>query len=206
MQQVIQKTYDPVIANKLKKLQYAYDKSPAVQAKSKRVEAILKKNGLSMVKTNTILKELMPDLIPPGATASIKGSILNKFINARLRRLPKRRYEVKTEHNPAFLKGIIHERPDWVVKDNMTQQTIVGFTQTSILGGGQQLNRASKYILDESLHTRLKKKNAMLVCVIVDKPIIAKKGTKSYEIVHRGITKNRLVLPRGLIPMITSIS
>ena len=146
-------------------------------------------------------------LIPPGVKAALRGNQLNAVVNARLEKLVRKRRDLAIffEQTHKKFSALIHERPDWLIskKDG---RMIVGFTQVSLWGGGQQLNRAAKYILDESLHRALTKRGVRLVCVVAEKPpSLVKEMTqtsKLRKILELGIKTNRIVYPRGLARII----
>lgn len=150
-------------------------------------------------------------LIPPGVKAALRGNQLNTVINARLARLVRKRRDLAIffEQTHKKFSALIHERPDWLIstKDGTM---IVGFTQVSLWGGGQQLNRAAKYVLDESLHRALARKGVRLVCVVAEKPtsLITEmaKTSKLRKILELGIKTNRIVYPRGLARVIHDVS
>lgn len=208
LKKMIDAMYDPHIYNSLteKRLRSYYLRSPAVKTKMQKLHSILRMNKVSKANADRIVMSFVDDIIPAGAKASIRGNALNRMVATKLKTLSKARFVVKIEHCPPALKGILQERPDWVVEDRVAKHTFVGYTQTSLLGGGQQLNRASKYILNEDLHKRLKQKHASIVCLVVEKPAISKAKTKSFNIVHKGISSRRVVLPRGLLPLLRSLS
>lgn len=205
---IINRMYDANVFKKISgsHLHSSYIKSPSVIRRVQKLKNILKQHNISNMKSQKIVEEMVYDIIPAGVKASVRGSALNAIVNNKLKRLPKKRYSVTTEHTPAHLKPLLHERPDWVVKDLKTQHTIIGYTQVSLFGGGQQINRASKYILNEDIHMKLRKNNASMVCLVAEKPTILKKGTKCYNILTTGIKKKRLLLLRGLVSHITSSS
>ena len=204
VQALIDATYDANLYNRLsdRSLRTAFLKSPAVTKRLQNIRNTLQKNRIQACVANQILDSIVDELIPAGTKSSIRGLQLNKIIASRLRKINKHRYTVAFEHTPASLKHIIQERPDWVIQDNITHRTIVGYTQIALWGGGHQLNRAAKYILNEDLHRKLRAHNAKLICLVAAKPpAISKKAqsiTKTHTIIKQGFAKGRLILPKGL--------
>lgn len=210
---IIQKTYDPCVffgLNDESFLERCGD-SASTAKNCEILDKILTNCRIRKAVREKICQKAIALLIPPGVKAALRGNQLNKVINARLAGLVRKRHDLAIffEQTHKKFSALIHERPDWFIarKDGMM---IVGFTQVSLWGGGQQLNRAAKYVLDESLHRALARKGVRLVCVVAEKPpskvTDMTKTSKLRKILELGIKTNRIVYPRGLARVIHDVS
>jgi hypothetical protein len=206
---IINKTYDPSVFLGLNDESFlARCGDSASTARNLAIlDKILTNCRIRKAIREKICQNATPLLIPPGVKAALRGNQLNKVVNERLARLVRKRRDLTIlfEQTHKKFSALIHERPDWVIID-ATGKIIVGFTQVSLWGGGQQLNRAAKYVLDESLHRALARKGVRLVCVVAEKPTSLTtemtKTSKLYKILERGIKTNRIVYPGGLAGII----
>ena len=182
-----------------------YIKSKSVQEKLNYTYDILTKASISKQKINFIIKKLTNILIPAGTKSSIRGNLFNKLISCELNKQIKRSsknieffIETKIPNTPE-----LHEIPDWYIKYN--NKYIVGYNQYSLIGGGHQINRASKYILDENIHIKLAKKNIKLVCIIAENTIIKSTKNKAFTIFNIGFSNNRLFYIGGIKNIINNL-
>lgn len=194
----INTSYDSVLARQLTDaaLRDTYQKAPSMTRIVEKVFLILHKCKIQ--NKHNIVNKLVNEFVPPGTKAAIKGNRLNHLIRKRILKQKRKHCTVTFEETPLRLKGIIHEKPDWVFQNTLTDKILVGYNQTTLWGGGHQLNRAAKYILDESLHRKLASRNAELVCLVVEKPPLTSSESKTNRIIKHGIMKKRLILPRSL--------
>lgn len=157
--------------------------------------------GVSGRQKRLMEKRLLPLLIPLGVKASVRGAVLNKYIQSKISNIQKATTFIKSAifepRNVAYPH--ISEIPDWVV-ETTTGKLVIGFNQLDLWNGGAQINRGSKYIMDETLHRRLGKHGMFIVCVVARRYVFSKqeKRTKADNIVFTGSLKNRLVWPKGL--------
>lgn len=202
---IINKTYDPSVFLGLNDASFVTRCGDSASTTRNRaiLDKILTNCKIRKAIREKICQKATPLLIPPGVKAALRGNQLNKVINERLARLVRKRRDLVIffEQTHKKFSALIHERPDWVITD-VTGKMIVGFTQVSLWGGGQQLNRAAKYVLDESLHRALARKGVRLVCVVAEKPAslitAMTKTSKLRKVLELGIKTNRIVYPRGL--------
>lgn len=152
---------------------------------------------ISDKKLEILLDKMVPLIIHPGAKACIDGNAFNKeisrFLNLFIKKKPYLSLDIEKKH-PLF-----DERPDWIIKNSRTSQTIIGFNQLDLWSGGHQYNRASKYILDDTLHRRMIRRNIKIVCVIKRKPHNPVGiHTKLHKILSTGNSKSRLFYKHSL--------
>ncbi len=136
-------------------------------------------------------------MIPPGTKGVIRGNLFNKYIREKLEdilyRLPNKDHlELKFEEkHPKFHTD---EIPDWYLYDKKINKIILGFNQLDLWSGGHQLNRGSKYILDENKHTEDQK----TLCIVCNYIKLHSIKNKVYTLFNIGFEKDRLCYPRGL--------
>ncbi len=172
-----------------------YCESRAMERRVERVRGILQKCGVEDKKCKRIMKKLVDILIPPGVKAKIKGDVFNNVIGDELEALIKgirKKLQFKRESPHVMFSEI----PDWVITHG--NKTLVGYNQVSLFGGGHQLNRASKYVMEDTTHRKLARKGIRMVCVVSDVPRNTKAGSKTHKILTNGIRKKRIYCVRGL--------
>ena len=189
----ISQLYKPNMALTVKKLDKHFKKSPAVLKNINKVRNILKSENVSNIKISKIIEKMNAFLVPPGTKASIRGNIFNNFISSNIKKkLKQSKYSHLNLHiekkHPNF-----HEKPDWIITSNKNCKMLVGYNQLDFWNGGAQINRASKYILDDNLHKVLSKKRLKLVSVIMRRPPTIKcENHKLFKIFEVGFRKQRL--------------
>lgn len=183
----------------------AYMESPAVKRIEKEISDVLTSERISCKKTKSIIGRISHLFIPPGAKGSIRGLQFNKLVKMQLERLLKSIYRCKNitlsfeqnNHN-------LYEKADWILtkKNKNGTSMLIGYNQLDLWDGGAQINRASKYILDDLLHSTLSKKRIKMVSVIARKPPAFQEGNKIYKIFDVGFRKKRLFYVRGLMKFV----
>ena len=210
---IISKTYDTQVVKSLNDGHFLNrcNKSAPTIKNCATLDNILKSYKIRKVTRERICARAIPLLVPPGVKACIRGHQLNKLINERLSRLVKKLPGVSIlfEQTHKKISALVHERPDWLVTAS-DGRMMVGFSQVALWGGGAQLNRGAKYILDHKLHTALARKGITLVCVVAEKPpsLIAgmRKASKLRKIMDIGIQKRSIVYPKALPALITAFA
>lgn len=198
----IKNGYDAYIDNKLKDIN-VFSKSIKLQKTlDNTINRINNIVNIDTERSKRMLKrELIPLLTPPGLKASVRGDFFNKYIKKLMIKSmdPKHnpsvnlKFEQKTKHMP--------EIADWILQFN--NKTYIGYNQLDLWNGGAQLNRASKYILDDTLHKRLNKQNVYIICVVARNYIYKSNNTKADNMIKKGIMSERLMWPNTLIQWMT---
>lgn len=143
--------------------------------------------------SSKIIKEYTPNLIPAGTKGVIRGNYFNKYIKDYLEELSEIKYlELKFEKKHEKFKT--DEIPDWYLFDKKSNKIIIGFNQLDLWSGGQQINRGSKYILDENKHTI----NQKVLCVVCNDIELKSTKNKAYNLFNIGFEKDRLCYTNGL--------
>jgi len=92
------------------------------------------------------------------------------------------------------------EIPDWYILEKSTNKIIIGMNQLDLWGGGQQLNRGSKYI-ENNKHNN---ENSKLLCVVCNEIQFKSKKNKAYKLFETGFENNTLCYLNNLQNIITS--
>ena len=175
-----------------------YLSNSCVKRKLKEIHNVLVEHGLTHSVSATLAKKLIS--IPPGLKSHIRGRRFNEITACEIRkslRALKLSGEVQFETEKCH--SLFHEIPDWTLRKG--NKTLVGYNQISLFGGGHQLNRGSKYILDDTLHAKLSKRRVKMVCVVKDIPVRSNKG-KTHAIFMKGIERKRIYCIGGLKKLI----
>jgi hypothetical protein len=163
----------------------------SVKKQLNKIKQTLREYNISHVNCCKIARKLL--IIPPGTKSHIRGCKFNKIISQEIKKIIKR-LKLNVELTIEKKHNLFHEIPDWIISNN--KKILVGYNQISLFGGGHQLNRGSKYILDDALHTKLSKYKIKMVCVVKDLP--KTRQGKSYNILLKGIKTKRLYCIRGI--------
>jgi hypothetical protein len=147
------------------------------------------------------MRQILPLVIPPGVKGCIRGGVFNSLIKKRL--LKSSECKGVFSFEPRDCCHLVPEIPDWCYRKD--DKTIIGYNQLDMWNGGAQINRASKYIMDENLHTRLRSKKVWIVCVVARKISLSNSKSKVFRILHRGIMKKRLLWPNDLIKYLKEV-
>jgi hypothetical protein len=140
-----------------------------------------------------ILKEYVPNLVPAGTKGVVRGNIFNKYIKEHLEEIEEISHlELKFEKKHE--KFQTEEIPDWYLYDKKSNKIIIGFNQLDLWSGGQQINRGSKYILDENKHT----KNQKTLCVVCNDIELKSTKNKAFKLFETGFKNDRLCYTNGL--------
>jgi hypothetical protein len=84
--------------------------------------------------------------------------------------------------------------------EKLTNKIIIGMNQLDLWGGGQQLNRGYKYLIDNK-HNNEKSK---LLCVVCNEIKFKSKKNKAYELFESGFKNNTLCYLNNLNNIITT--
>lgn len=175
-----------------------YSKSKSVIKRSNEIKCILLDLGMSHLQCNTICKKLQNIIVPVGTKSKIRGDLFNSIIAKEIRLCLKKlkiknvKFDLEKKH------AMFPEIPDWIIKKN--NKILVGFNQIALFGGGHQLNRGSKYIMDDGMHKKLANKSIKMICVVKDIPL--KHHGKAKNILIKGIINNRIFCIGGLMKLI----
>lgn len=180
--------YDTI--NKLKDtyLINDYKECKSVKNEIKKLELILEKNNIETNIKKTIIDDYILELIPAGTKGVIRGNkfniIVKNFINNL--KLNTQRFEICFEKKCESC--ITSEIPDWYILEKTTNKIIIGMNQLDLWGGGQQLNRGFKYLINNNHNTDKNK----LLCVICNKIQLVSNKNKIFKLFEEGYLNDTL--------------
>lgn len=112
--------------------------------------------------------------------------------------LNKNKFEVCFEKQCKI--NIASEIPDWYIIEKASCKTIIGMNQLDLWNGGQQINRGSKYLIDNKNNT----KTCKLLCVVCNNIKINSKKNKIFKLFEIGFTNDTLCYLKNLKNIIES--
>ena len=165
-----------------------YKKCKSVQNKIKKFELLLDENNINSTSKKNITNGYILDLIPAGTKGVIRGNKFNSIVQNTITnmKLNNERFEIAFEKQ--CKSCITSEKPDWYILEKSTDKVIIGMNQLDLVGGGQQLNRGYKYLIDNKHNTGKSK----LLCVICNKIKFVSDTNKAYKLFEVGFTNNTL--------------
>lgn len=170
-----------------------YKECKSVKNEIEKLTQILEKHKISDEKIDLILKDYTPNLVPAGTKGVIRGNKFNSIVKDKIKsfNLDSTRFEICFEKQ--CKSCITSEIPDWYIRDTTSNRVIIGMNQLDLWQGGQQLNRGSKYLIDNKYNTEQSK----LVCVIANH-LQLKKPNKKSQLFEVGFTNNTLTYLNNL--------
>ena len=181
------------------RLMYEYKECNSVKNQIKKLGDVLKKYINEEIKQK-IIQDYSLQLIPAGTKGVIRGNKFNNIVKNFITKL-----ELDTDRfDICFEKKceghLTTEIPDWYILEKSTNKIIIGMNQLDLWGGGQQLNRGSKYI-ENNKHNN---ENSKLLCVVCNEIEFKSKKYKAYNLFETGFKNNTLCYLNNLQNIITS--
>ena len=135
-----------------------------------------------------IIQDYLLELIPAGTKGVIRGNKFNHVVKQCITKLQldPTRFEICFEKN--CNNHFTSEIPDWYILEKSTNKIIIGMNQLDLWGGGQQLNRGSKYI-ENNKHNN---ENSKLLCVVCNAIQFKSQKNKAYKLFEIGFKNNTL--------------
>lgn len=181
------------------KLMDEYKNCNSVKNEIKKLSDVLEKYMNEEIKEK-IIEEYLLQLIPAGTKGVIRGNKFNNIVKQFITNLELdlERFEICFEKK---CEGhFTTEIPDWYILEKSTNKIIIGMNQLDLWGGGQQLNRGSKYIENNKHNTE----NSKLLCVVCNEIQFKSKKNKAYKLFEIGFKNNTLCYLNNLENIITS--
>jgi hypothetical protein len=171
-----------------------------VKNRIKELSDILEKQGVSEEKKQAILDAYMLSLIPAGTKGVIRGNKFNQIVKSYITNLglDMDRFEICFERKCE--QHLTTEIPDWYILEKSTNKIVIGMNQLDLWGGGQQLNRGSKYIENNKHNSN----NSKLLCVVCNEIQLKSKKNKAYKLFEIGFQENTLCYLNNLQNIIVS--
>lgn len=192
--------YDTINKLKDEALLEEYKKCKSVNSQITILSDILEKNNIPLEKQTSIISDYMVNLIPAGTKGNIRGNKFNKIIEDYIRNigLDSERYDIQFEK--ICNTCVTPEIPDWFILEKTTGKVIVGMNQIDLWSGGHQINRGSKYLINNKYNTETSK----LVCVICSNIQFTSQKNKAYNLFNTGFSNNTLTYLKNLKNIIDS--
>lgn len=165
-----------------------YKKCPSVINQIDKLDKILEKHSISLDSRNKIINDYMLELVPPGTKGVLRGNKFNSIVKEKIfnMNLDASRFEISFEKQcPGYQTT---EIPDWFILERQTNKVLIGMNQLDLIGGGQQINRGSKYLIDNKNNTEKSK----LLCVICNFIKFTSKKNKAFHLFDVGFRNNTL--------------
>ena len=181
------------------KLMSEYKECNSVKNEIQKLKNVLN-NHIDEQTTQKIVQEYLLQLIPAGTKGVIRGNKFNNIVKNFITKLllDTERFEICFEKK---CDGhFTTEIPDWYILEKSTNKIIIGMNQLDLWGGGQQLNRGSKYI-ENNKHNN---EHSKLLCVICNEIEFKSKKSKAYKLFETGFENNTLCYLNNLQNIITS--
>ena len=176
--------------NKLKDehLLNEYKECKSVQNEIKKLTEILEKYKIKHKIKKLIINDYLLKLIPAGTKGVIRGNKFNSIVKDTINNLnlDNNRFEICFEQQCKI--HITTEIPDWYILEKSTGKVIIGMNQLDLWGGGQQINRGSKYLINNSNNTEQSK----LICVVCNPIQFKSTKNKAYKLFEIGYFYNSL--------------
>jgi hypothetical protein len=176
-----------------------YKECPSVIKSISKLDILLLKY-VNEEDKDKLLQEYLLELIPAGTKGVIRGNKFNKIIEKKINSfdLNKEKFDVSFEKKCE--KHMTNEIPDWYILEKSTGKTIIGMNQLDLWGGGQQLNRGSKYLINNQNNSE----NSKLVCVVSNKIQLKSNKNKTFNLFKVGFENNTLCYLNNLQNIIYS--
>jgi hypothetical protein len=177
-----------------------YKECKSVKNEIKKLELILEKHNIETKKKELILNDYILNLIPPGTKGVIRGNKFNSIVKDTINdlKLNTERFEISFEKQCQTC--ITSEIPDWYILEKSTGKVIIGMNQLDLWGGGQQINRGSKYLINNKNNTEKSK----LLCVVCNKININSNKNKVYKLFEIGYSNNTLCYIKNIESIINN--
>lgn len=132
--------------------------------------------------------------MPPGTKGVMRGNKFNNIVRNTIEKfnLDENRFEINFEKQ--YDSNIMDEIPDWYIYDKTSKKIIIGMNQLDLWGGGQQINRGYKYIINNNANTH----ECKILCVVCNKIVIASNKNKVCKLFETGFINNTLCYINGL--------
>ncbi len=165
-----------------------YKKCQSVTKAIEKLDKILEKHDINFDSRNKIINDYMLDLVPAGTKGVLRGNKFNSIVREKISsmNLDISRFEISFEKQcPGYQTT---EIPDWYILEKKTNKVLIGMNQLDLIGGGQQINRGSKYLIDNKNNTDKSK----LLCVICNFIRFTSKKNKAFHLFDVGFRNNTL--------------
>ena len=168
-----------------------YIECPSVKNKINNLKKYLKETNITEEQINNISNNkdfCLEFLIPPGTKGAVRGNEFNNIIKNKILSFTFLDADYDIQFEKKCINLATDEIPDFYILNTKLNKAIIGMNQISLIGGGHQTNRASKYILNNKSNDDNK-----TICLIAEYPKLIKSKNKTYKIFSKGFENNILL-------------
>ena len=171
-----------------------YKQCKSVEIAIKNFISLLEKDKIKSNIISVLIDDYLLHLVPAGTKGVIRGNEFNLIV---------KKYIIELQLDPLKFSVYFEKKcplyytdeiPDWYILNKSNNKIIIGMNQIDIWNGGQQLNRGSKYLIDNK-HTTDKSK---LLCVICNNIIFKSNKNKIFKLFEIGINNDTLCYINGI--------
>lgn len=165
-----------------------YMKCESVNNAIDKLTKILDKYEIETDKKKRILNDYILELIPAGTKGAKRGNKFNNIVKEIINNLSldNERFEICFEKQCEQCQTT--EIPDWYIYDKRDDKVMIGMNQLDLWDGGQQINRGSKYLINNINNTEKSK----LLCVVCNYIQFASNKNKAYKLFEIGFRNDTL--------------
>ena len=180
--------YDTIDKLKDSYLLNEYKECKSVQNEIKKLIEILEKYKIELKTKELIINDYLLELIPAGTKGVIRGHKFNSIVKDTIKNLNLNNEQFEICFEKQCESSITTEIPDWYILEKSTSKVIIGMNQLDLWGGGHQINRGSKYLINNKNNTEKSK----LLCVVCNKINFVSNKNKAYKLFEIGYSNNTL--------------
>ena len=178
--------------------------SPSTIKEAATLKDILVKNAhMSKETWESIYNEYGPYLVKAGTKGSIRGNVFNHVVKEEIESInSKRARKLIIKFEKKHEVHVTDEIPDFTVEDPITHKVLIGMNQIDMWGGGQQVNRLTKYMT-----ISMSDNNMHLVSCVARKFKIndnTKTNSKVYQAINKGFSEGYIIYRSQLESLINS--
>jgi predicted nuclease of predicted toxin-antitoxin system len=180
--------YDSNIEMRFLDLYSKYMSYPSVKRDVNKLEIVLRYNNVTNRQIDKILREYITNIVSPTIKSLVTGNISNS-ITKDIILGHFNGYEIEFNMNYEYKFVDI---PSWYIRDKENNKIVIGYNHYDI-------SKASKYIVDEDLHSTYEHNNIRVLNVVCNVSFIIDNIGKCYEIMKYGLNSNRVCYVNDLI-------
>ena len=165
-----------------------YKECTSVKNEIAKLEDILEKRGINSETIEGIISDYALNLIPAGTKGVIRGNKFNKIVEQFIKNIGLSPDQFDVCFEKTCDDHFTTEIPDWYILEKKTNKIIIGMNQLDLWSGGQQLNRGSKYLIDNKHNND----NSKLLCVVCKEIQFTSKKNKAYQLFDTGFDNDTL--------------
>ena len=184
------------IINKLKDIHLIdeYKKCKSVKKEINKLKLILEKHDIDIEKRELIINDYMLELVPAGTKGVIRGNIFNTIVKNIIKNMNLDNNIFEYFFEKQCIIHMTSEIPDWYILNKLTKKILIGMNQLDLWQGGHQLNRGSRYLIDNIHNTN----DSKLLCIVCNRIKFNNTNTKAYNLFKIGYENNTLCYIKNL--------